>query len=254
VRVETKGVAVPEDERIDEENPSAGENEEVEAHGAKQVAGIGLAAAALIGAGAVGVKVATDDDQPRNQGALVERSVAERLAKADTDQDGYVGYRDLAQEGFDLSAQPLRKDGIDVADEALAASGVKIEVDAIGREGGFGLEGDTILIESKIDDKVDAAVEGPAIEWTDKFKEIDQDGDGYASTEELEKAGYTLDFSKVREEGYEVSTEELSKSGITINLTSFGEGGFVTKESVVMLSLGVDDKVDAFIKGESEEG
>lgn len=242
---------MPEDERIDEESPSAGENEEVEAHSAKQVAGIGLAAAALIGAGAVGVKVATDDDQSRNQGALVsEQPVAERLAKADTDQDGYVTSRDLAHEGFKLSAQPLQAEGIDVADEALVAAGVKIELEAIGREGGFGLEGDTILIENKVDSKVDEVIEGPAMEWMKKFKEIDQDGDGYASTEELEKAGYTLDFSKVREAGYEVSTEELSKSGITINLASFGEGGFVTKENMVMVSFGVDDKVDAFIKGE----
>jgi Ca2+-binding EF-hand superfamily protein len=253
VRVEAKGVAVPEDERIDEETPSAGENEEVEAHGAKQVAGIGLAAAALIGAGAVGVNLATDDDQSRNQGALVsEQPVAERLARADTDQDGYVTYRDLANEEVKVSAQPLRDEGIDVADEALAAAGAKIELKAIGEEGGFGLEGDTIMIESKVDSKVDEVIEGPAMEWMKKFKEIDQDGDGYASTEELEKAGYTLDFWKIREAGYEVSTEELSKSGITINLASFGEGGFVTKENMVMVTFGVDDKVDAFIKGEGE--
>ncbi len=246
---------MPEDKRIDEESPSAGENEEVEAHGAKQVAGIGLAAAALIGAGAVGVKVATDDDQSRNQGALVsEQPVAERLARADTDQDGYVTYRDLAHEGFKLSAQPLRDEGIDVADEALAAAGARIEVKAIGEEGGFGLEGDTIMMKHRLDPALDEVIEGPAIKWTDKFEAIDRDGDGYASTEELEKAGYTLDFSKIREGGYEVSTEELSKSGITINLASFGEGGFVTKENMVMVSFGVDGKVDAFIKGESEEG
>lgn len=239
-----------EDERIDEENPAAEEGPDVEGHGAKEIAGVGLAAAALIGAGAVGVKVATDDDKSRNQAALVGESTAERLARADSDRDGYVDYRDLAREGFNLSAQPLQAEGIDVADEALAAAGVKIELEAIGKEGGFGLEGDTILIENKVDSKVDETIEGPAIEWTDKFEEIDQDRDGYASTEELEKAGYTLDFSKIREEGYDVSAEELAKAGMKMKLTSFGEGGFVTKEDVVMLSFGVDDKVDAFIKGE----
>lgn len=229
------------------------EQDEVEAHGAKQVAGVGLAAAALIGAGAGAVKLATDDDSgQRNVGALLSPEAHTRLKQADTDRDGYVNYRDLAHEGFKLSVAPMKVEGADVTAEALSSAGAKIELAAIGKEGGFALERDTILLKSGVDSKVDELVKGDAQEWTDKHKGIDVDGDGYASFEELEKAGFKVSFDELGEAGSKHSPEELEKAGIKIGLASLGEGGFVTKEDMVILKYGVDQKLDAFIKGEKE--
>lgn len=227
------------------------EENEVEAHGVKEVAGVGLAAAALIGAGAGAVKLATDDGKPNQRiGALLSPEAHTRLAKADTDGDGYVDYRDLAHEGFKLSVAPMKVEGADVTAEALASAGAKIELAAIGKEGGFALERDTILLRSGVDSKVDELVKGSGQEWTDKHKGIDLDGDGYASFEELEKAGFKVSFDELGEAGSKHSPEELEKAGIKIGLASLGEGGFVTKEDLVILRYGVDQKLDEFFKGE----
>jgi hypothetical protein len=76
----------------------------------------------LIGAGAVGVTMASDDDSSRSQAALVDRSAAERLAMADADKDGYVTYGELAHEGYKYTTEELQAEGTDVTAEGLAAA------------------------------------------------------------------------------------------------------------------------------------
>jgi Ca2+-binding EF-hand superfamily protein len=244
----TKGDSVSEDQRTEEQNQHG--EEEVEAHGVKEVAGVGLAAAALIGAGAVGVKVARDDDKSRDQAALVAPEDArERLAKADADGDGYVNYRELANVDMKFNVTPLQAEGTDVTAEALASAGVKIEIPDVGGEDGYELEGNAILLKYKVDEEVDRLVQGSGLEWFKKHKEIDRDGDGYASYEELSEVGWEWDPSELNEAGYEeVSAEELAKAGWKQPLATFGEGGFVTKEGMIMLRFGVDDKLDALAK------
>jgi len=243
---------VAEDERIDEENAAAEEAEDVEAHGAKKVVGVGLATAALLGAGAGAVKLAGGDEQPsqRIEGALLSPE-ARSLKAADRDGDGYLTYRELADGGFGkLNVDELNAEGVNVTAEGLAAAGMKIEIDAVGREGGFPVRDDTLFLRSGVDTKVDELVKGSAAEWTDKFREIDRDRDGYAGYEELLEAGWKLNVDELTEAGYDVTPEGLAKAGMKLPLETFGEGGFVTNEDMVMLRLGVDQKVDELIKGE----
>ena len=238
-----------EDARKDENEPI----EDVEAHGVKEVAGVGLAAAALIGAGAVGVKMATDDDQNRNQAALVDRSVEERLAMADADKDGYVSYGELAHEGFKYSTEELRAEGVDVSAEGLAAAGYKMELGLIGSDDGFPLKEDLILLKWGSDPALDELAKGSAAEWTKKIREIDQDADGYAASEELGKAGMKWDTRALSEAANkEITAEELAKAGWKQPAHTFGEGGFATEEDMVLLKYGIDSKLDALIKGETE--
>lgn len=242
---------MPDDERIDEETASAEEAEDVEAHGAKQVAGIGLAAAALIGAGAGAVKLAGDGEpSQRIEGALMSgEDAGSSLKAADLDGDGYVNYRELAHEGFKFNVEELNAEGLDVTAEALSSAGIKIGLDIVG-EGGFPLEEDMIILKTGVDERFDEAVKGSALEWTDKHRAIDRDQDGYAASEELMEAGFKFDVAELNEAGYEISPEALAKAGYKAPLSALGEGGFVTKEDMVMLKMGVDDKLDAFIKGE----
>jgi hypothetical protein len=244
---------VPEDERIDDEKASADENEDVEAHGVKQVAGVGLAAAALLGAGAAAVKL-TDDDKPsqRVTGALLSPE-ARNLEGTDLDRDGYLTYRELALDGVKFNVEELNAEGLDVTAEGLSSAGIKIELDIVG-EGGFPLKEDMIFLKGGVDDKFDEAVKGSALEWTDKHRAIDRDQDGYAASEELMEAGYKFNVAELNEAGYEISPEALAEAGYKAPLSALGEGGFVTQEDMVMLKMGVDDKLDAFIKGELGEG
>lgn len=239
-----------EDERIDEESASVEEAEDVEAHGAKHVVAAGLAGAALIGAGAASVKLTGDDEPQRNQGALLSPE-ARNIQAADLDGDGYVNYRELAHEGFKFSVEPLNAEGIDVTAEGLSAAGHKVEVELVGKEEGFALEGDTIMLKQGVDSELDKLAEGTALEWTKKIREIDRDGDGYASYEELSASDwYKWNVAELNEAGYEVTAEELGKAGYKMNLGLIGEGGFVTQDDMIMLKLGLDDKLDALIKGE----
>jgi hypothetical protein len=229
------------------------ETTDVEAHGAKEIAGVGLAAAALIGAGAVGVKVATDDDKSRNQAALVgDRSVVERLAIADADKDGYVTYGELAHEGFKYTTEELRSEA-DVSAEGLAAAGYKMELELVGREDGFQLKENLILLKWGPDPALDELAKGSGAEWTKKIREYDADADGYASYEELGKTGYKWDTRQLSEVAdKEITAEELAKAGWKQPVHTFGEGGFATEEDMVLLKYGIDSKLDALIKGETE--
>jgi EF hand len=221
-------------------------NEDVEAHGVKQVAGVGLAAAALIGAGAA-LKVATDDSKPnqRIEGALVTDDPYASLKRADADGDGYVNYRELGHEGFKYSVGPLNEEGVDVTVEALSAAGVKVRLDdVLDKERGFELADNAIMLKRGVDKTLDEAVQGPALEWTKKFREIDRDGDGLASYDELQGASWKWSTDGLRKAGYEVTAEDLAKAGYKQPLETFGEGGFMTKEDLVMLELGVDHKLD----------
>jgi hypothetical protein len=246
---------VSEDRRVVDEGAAAEQTEDVEAHGVKEVAGVGLAAAALIGAGAAGVKMATDDDQSRNQGALVaERSVAERLARADADKDGYVNYGELAHEGFKFNVEELNAEGVEVTAEGLAAAGHKVELGLIGAEDGFALKGDTIMLKWGPDPALDELAKGSASEWTIKLREIDRDGDGYAAYEELNEVGWKWDPAALNEAFHkDGDAADLAKAGYKQPLHTFGEGGFPVDENTVMLKRGIDGDLDAlFIKGEKE--
>jgi hypothetical protein len=240
---------VTEDERTDDQQGM----EDVEAHGAKEIAGVGLAAAALIGAGAVGVKLATDDDKSRNQAALVDRSPAERLAIADADKDGYVTYGELAHEGFKYTTEELRSE-VDVSAEGLAAAGYKMELGLIGSEDGFPLKENLILLKWGPDPALDELAKGSAAEWTKKIRELDPDDDGYASYDELAKAGHKMELSALNEAFQkEMTAEDLAKAGWKLADYTLGEGGFAVEEGLVMLKRGVDPDLDAlFIKGETQ--
>lgn len=239
-----------EDERIDVENAQAPEPEDVEGHSAKHVVAAGLAGAALIGAGAVGVKVATDDDKSRNQAALVASEDArERLAKADADGDGYVGYHDLAKVDMKFNVAPLNAEGSDVTAEALAAAGIKIEIESVGREDGYQLEANTIVLKHKVDDEVDKLVEGPGLEWAQKHKGLDGDGDGYAGGAELMEAGWKVMTTDLDQAGDKhVDLKALEEAGIKIDLATLGEGGYTVEDGTIFHKEGIDEAVDTFMK------
>jgi hypothetical protein len=235
-----------EDERTEEST-------EVEAHGVKEVAGVGLAAAALIGAGAAGVKYATDDDKSRDQAALVDQSSSERLAMADADKDGYVNYGELAHEGFKWTTDELRSE-VDVSPEGLAAAGYKLELGLIGSEDGFPLKEDLILLKWGPDPALDELAKGSAAEWTKKIRELDQDADGYAGYEELGKVGWKWDPAALNEAFHkDMTAEDLAKAAYKQPVETLGEGGFAVEGDLVILKQAVDKHLDAlFIKGESE--
>jgi hypothetical protein len=236
---------VTEDERIEEEKA----NEDVEAHGAKEIAGVGLAAAALIGAGAAGVKMATDDDGgERNVGHLL--SPEARFAEADKDRDGYVTQPELGAYSLKFSTDKLKEEGIDVSEAGLSVAGYKLPIELIGKHDGFPVEGDTVMLKQGVSEELDKLAEGSALEWTKKIREADRDGDGYASQEELGIIEMKMSTLKLKEEGYEVSEEELAKAEYKVDLSLLGEGGFMVEENMIFLKYGLDDKLDALIKGE----
>lgn len=237
---------MPDDERNQEQDEPTEPTEDVEAHGVKEIAGIGLAAAALIGASAVGVKIAKNDDSPRNQAALVETSGD--LKAADLDGDGYVNYRELVDVGFKWDPAELNAEGIEVTAEGLAAAGGKIPIEAVGGEGGFALKENTIFLKFGVEPELDEMIKGSAIEWTEKQRQIDPDGDGYASYDELGDS-YKWNVDALNEAGYKVAPEDLAKAEYKMDLASLGEGGFETKEGMIMLKYGVDEKLDAIVEG-----
>jgi hypothetical protein len=235
----------------DEERTEERHDEDVEAHGPKKVVATGLAGAALIGAGAVGVKLATDDDSNRNTGALVSPTgVDERLAKADTDRDGYVTYQDLEAVGYKYDAELLKVEGYDVSAEALAAAGHKVELALVDKERGWELEGETIKLRSGVSEELDELAKGGAEEWMKKIRPLDRDEDGYLDYEALAEAGHKLiikgELDEVADKHVEI--KELYAAGVKIKSADLGEGGFAMEEDAIYLRYGVDEKLDAFIK------
>jgi hypothetical protein len=227
--------------------PDAGED--VEAHGVKHVAGVGLAAAALIGAGAAVTKATDDSPSQRVQGALVTDDPYAALKQADADGDGYVNYRELGHEGFKYSVGPLNEEGLDVTVEALSAAGVKVRLDdVLDKERGFALEGDAIMLKLGVDKNLDEVVEGSALEWTKKLREIDRDGDGFASYDELRESPWKWNTDELRQAGYRVTAEQLAKAGWKQPLETFGEGGFGNKYHLITLKLGVDEQLDELVQ------
>ncbi len=245
-----------ENERSDEQ-VEARQEEEVEGHGAKQIAAAGLAGAALIGAGAVGVKMATDDDPQRNVGALTERQAAIDLRKADLDGDGFLSYRELAEYNdlvqccIKLNVAQLNKEGIGVTAEGLLAAGYQVPLKVIDKVEGFAVEGEEIMLKQGPDRNLDALLKGSALEWSSKHREVDPDLDGYAEINDLERAGMKMDFSKLREQGHDVSAEALEKAMVKIEFPALGEDGFATEGDVVILSEGVSQKLDEYLKKEA---
>ena len=235
-----------EDERTEETT-------DVEAHGAKEIAGVGLAAAALIGAGAYGVKEAVDDDKSRNQAALVDSSISERLARADADKDGYVTYSELAHEGFKYTTEELRSE-VDVSAEGLAAAGYKLKLGLIGSEDGFAMKENLIFLKWGSDPELDELAKGSAAEWTKKIREFDPDGDGYTSNDELAKVGHKMELRALNEAFQkDMTAEDLAKAGWKLADYNLGEGGFAVDEGMVFLKQGVDPNLDAiYIKGETK--
>ena len=241
---------MPEDERIDEESATPEESPDVEGHGAKEIAGIGLAAAALIG-GAAGVKIATDDEPERNVGALLSPEAHARFVEADKDRDGYVTQPELVPLSLKFSTDKIVAEGVDVSEDGLSVAGFKLPLELIGNKEGFPVEGDTVLLQQGVSEELDELVEGSALEWTKKLREIDKDGDGFASQEELAVIDMKMVTDKFREEGYEVTPEDLEKAGYKVNFSLVGEGGFTVEDNLIFLKFGLDEKLDALIKGES---
>lgn len=242
-----------EDERNEEQvDSTTPKGEEVEGHGTKHVVAAGLAGAALIGAGAGAVKLATDDDQSRNQGALVsQRGVQERLMKADADRDGYVTYQDLEVVGLKYDTKLLKIEGFDVSAEALSAAGHKVELALVDKEKGFPVEGETIMLKDGVTPELDELAKGAAEEWTKKIRELDRDEDGYLDYEALAEAGNKLiikgELDEVADKHLEI--KELVAAGVKIRSADLGEGGFAMEEDTIFVKYGVDEKLDAFIKG-----
>ena len=235
-----------EDEQREETTP---EGDDVEGHGARQIAAAGLAGAALIGAGAVGVKVATDDDRSRNKGALV--SEIGSLERADPDQDGFATYHDLAREGFKIDTELLKVEGLEVTADALAAAGHKIELALVGKDEGFPLESDTILLKQEVDERLDELAKTSALEWADKFKELDRDGDGYAGGAELAELGWKLASKDLEGVSWKyIEVKSLEEAGVKVDLATLGEGGYSIEDGTIFHKDGVDERLDAFIKGE----
>lgn len=238
----------------DEERTEERQNEDVEAHGAKQIAAAGLAGAALIGAGAVGVKMATDDDDTsRNQGALVERGTASNLAKADTDRDGYVSYQDLEAVGYKYDTELMKVEGFGGGADALSAAGYKLQLALVGKEKGFPVEGETIMLKYGVTRELDGLAKGAGEEWAKKIKPLDRDEDGYLDYEALAEAGKKVIINDEGPEelaGKHVEIKELHEAGVKIRSADLGEGGFSMEEDAIFLKYGVNEKVDAFIKGE----
>lgn len=233
------------EERIEEES------EEVEGHGAKHVVAAGLAGAALIGAGAGAVKLATDDDKSRNQAALVSEETAARLAKADSDGDGYVTYRDLEVVGFKYDTELLKIEGVDVSAEALSAAGHKVELALVDKERGFPVEGDTIMLKEGVAPELDELAKGAAEEWMKKIKPLDLDEDGYLDYEPLADWYKLIIKGEGKGEleevaGKHVEVKELYAAGIKIRSADLGEGGFAMEEDTIYLKYGVDEQLDAW--------
>jgi hypothetical protein len=250
---------VAKEERKDAETTQPtepGETPDVEAHGAKEAVGIGLAAAALLGAGAVGVKTAFDDDSPRDRvaGALTTSETTEQrdvdLNSADVDGDGYLTLQELEGVGLKWRLDELQAEGLEVTSAGLSAAGSKHLIELVDKEGGFALEGDAIVLKMGVDPVLDESVKGAALEWSDKLREIDRDQDGYAGHEELEAAGYRWNVKELEEAGYAVSAEELAKAGYKMELELFDKGGFPVEGESVMLKVGEDELLDSMIKGE----
>jgi hypothetical protein len=241
---------VTEDERTDEESASAAEGDDVEAHGAKKIVGTGLAAAALLGAGAAGVKLATDDDQSsqRVQGALTSRDDPVRaLTAADRDGDGYLASAELAQESMKWDVAELNERGLEVSAPGLALAGFKQAPDDVGPEG-FAIKGESIMLKQGVNEELDKLLDsGEAQEWSMKVDKLDRDGDGYALAEEFEAAGFRYDTTELEEAGIKVEGAELVKAGYKVPLHALGEGGFMIKGESIMLKLKVDSELDALL-------
>ncbi len=240
-----------EDERIGEEHTKT-EDAEVEGHGAKKVVGTGLAAAALVGAGVAGVKLMDGDDESNQRvtGALTSRDeapVSGDLKAADRDGDGYLTSADLAHEGFKWDTGELRKHS-EVLPVGLSLAGWKCSPELIGGDG-FAIKGESIMLKYGVSPELDKLLEsGAPEEWSKKWREIDQDGDGYAAAEDLEVAGIKMYTGELEEAGYKESPEDLMKAGYKVPSHALGEGGFMIKGESLMLKEAVDPALDELLR------
>lgn len=233
-----------EDTRSDEQDERA---DDVEAHGTRNVVAGGLAAAALIGGGAVAYNLADDDPNERSQAALVEKESAETgdLKAADRDGDGYLTAVELAHEGFKWSTEELKEP---VHPAALSLVGWKHGPDLIGDDG-FMIKGESIMLKAGVSEDLDKLLEsGAAQEWSDKVRGLDKEGDGYAVHEELDAAGYKYDLSQLEEAGYKIAPEELAKAGYKLPLHVLGEDGFMIEGESIMIKVGVDAELDGLLR------
>jgi hypothetical protein len=239
---------VPDDERKEIEPTE--DAPDVEGHGTKEVVGIGLAAAALIGGGAAAYKLTEDDANERSQAALVEReetSEPVELKAADRDGDGYLTSAELAHEGFKWSTEELREHP-EVLAVGLALAGYKHSPDLVGDEG-FMIKGESIMLKYGLSPELDKLLDsGAPQEWSSKWREVDRDGDGYANHEELEPAGWKLNTAQLEKAGYKFGPEDLAKAGYKLPSYALGEGGFAVEGSEVMLKHGADTGLDALLE------
>lgn len=238
---------MPDDERSGNDTTErTEETPDVEGHGAKQVVGVGLAAAALIGSGAAAVKLTDDDSSKRTPAALTSEGVESKAGDpkaADRDGDGYVTYSDLAHEGYKWEVDDLLRRGTEVSALGLSAAGYKMSLESLRGEG-FTIKGESIFLKGGVDENLDKLLRGSAAEWTQKVRSLDRDEDGYASSKDLDAAGFKYNVEAVNEEGIKIAPDDLAEAGYKLPLETLDSGGFAIKGESIFVKQNVDPALD----------
>jgi len=219
--------------------------EDVEAHGAKELLSVGLAAAALLGAGqAARATAATAATGTQSEYVLSETD----FKAADRDLDGLLSYEELEAVGFKYDVEELNAGGDEVTVEWLAQN-YRLSLASIGGDG-FVAKVDAIGLRRGVDPYLDAILDGKTVDWPSKYSALDLDGDSYATYEELSLAGHKWNADDLVAAGYDVSAESLDAAGYKVALDLLGDGGFAVELDAVMLKPGIDPKLDTILKGE----
>lgn len=81
-----------------------------------------------------------------------------KIDKLDRDGDGYALAEELAEAGYKYDTTELEEAGIKISSDELAKAGWKLPLHALG-EGGFMIEGESIMLKLKIDAELDAILD-----------------------------------------------------------------------------------------------
>jgi hypothetical protein len=214
----------------DTERPNEVDSD-VEAHGLKEVMGVGLAAAALAGAAAPAKAVAAEGYAGAEVVALDIRAL---------DPSAEYGLRELEAAGYEVSFAELEKSGWKVRLDELEAIGFKCSLDELDKAG------------------MKQAVETPeGIVWTLALK--------WGADAELDTALDSVDqatqyrLSEFAQLGYDINTRELEAAGFIIDWRELDELGAkmswhdsvgfkrAPDASEIGIKLGVDEELDGMI-------
>lgn len=104
------------------------------------------------------LKEAVDEDLDKllDSGEAQEWSM--KIDKLDRDGDGYALAEELAEAGYKYDTTELEEAGIKISSDELAKAGWKLPLHALG-EGGFMIEGESIMLKLKIDAELDAILD-----------------------------------------------------------------------------------------------